>query len=69
VRHSRARRVTIRILEHGIEVVDDGVRPATNVGTDTGTGLQGLAERVAAAGGHLTAGAAGCGGWRLAVEM
>lgn len=68
VRHSRAHRVTVRLLDRGIEVVDDGVRPTTSAGTD-GTGLQGLAERVAAAGGHLTAGAADCGGWRLAVEM
>ena len=67
VRHSRARRVTIRILDRGIEVLDDGIRPATC--TAGGTGLQGLTERVAAAGGHLTAGAAECGGWRLAVEM
>jgi two-component system sensor histidine kinase DesK len=71
VRHSRAHRVTIRILDRGIEVVDDGARPAAYAGNDTcnGTGLQGLAERVAAAGGQLTAGAADCGGWRLAVEM
>ena len=67
VRHSRAHRVTIRILDRGIEILDDGMRPAT--GTGNGTGLQGLTERVAAAGGHLTAGAAECGGWRLAVEM
>jgi len=71
VRHSRAHRVTIRLLDRGIEVVDDGVRAAIHAGNDTcnGTGLQGLAERVAAAGGRLTAGAADCGGWRLAVEM
>jgi two-component system sensor histidine kinase DesK len=67
VRHSRARRVTIRLLDRGIEVIDDGAEPATK--TTGGNGLSGLSERVAAAGGQLTAEAADSGGWRLAVVM
>jgi two-component system, NarL family, sensor histidine kinase DesK len=65
VRHSRAHRVTVRFLDRGIEVVDDGVGD----GAAMGTGLRGLTERVAAAGGRLTAGATDSGGWRLAVEL
>jgi two-component system, NarL family, sensor histidine kinase DesK len=65
VRHSRARRVTVRFLDRGIEVVDDGVGAVAS----TGTGLRGLTERVAAVGGRLTAGATEGGGWRLAVEL
>jgi two-component system, NarL family, sensor histidine kinase DesK len=65
VRHSRARHVTVRFLDRGIEVVDDGVGAVAAMGT----GLRGLTERVAAAGGRLTAGATDGGGWRLAVEL
>jgi two-component system, NarL family, sensor histidine kinase DesK len=65
VRHSRARHVTVRFLDRGVEVVDDGV----GAGSGMGTGLRGLTERVVAVGGHLTAGTVDGGGWRLAVEL
>ena len=73
VRHSRAAHVRIRLLDRAIEVVDDGFgangeRPATNHPT-RGSGLTGLAERVAAAGGRVTAGSQPGGGWRLRVEV
>jgi two-component system sensor histidine kinase DesK len=64
VRHSRARRVTVRVVDDGIEVVDDGVGSTAGAGN----GLRGLDERVTSAGGVLTAGANENGGWRLAAR-
>jgi two-component system sensor histidine kinase DesK len=64
VRHSRARRVTVRVVDDGIEVVDDGVGSTAGAGN----GLRGLDERVTSAGGVLTAGAHENGGWRLAAR-
>jgi two-component system, NarL family, sensor histidine kinase DesK len=66
VRHSRARTCEIRLAARCIEIVDDGVGGLP----EPGNGLAGLRERVAAAGGRLTAGAeAGGRGWRLRAEL
>ena len=53
VRHSQASRVTIRVTPTTVEVVDDGRGRAVRA---PGSGLAGLAERAAAAGGQLDAG-------------
>jgi two-component system sensor histidine kinase DesK len=70
LRHSRANQVTIK-LDRGPEnvilvVQDDGIGPA---GGTEGHGLCGLAERMAAAGGSIDAGAATGGGFRLRVVV
>lgn len=64
VRHSRARTCTIDIGHDWLEIADDG-RGGSSL---PGSGLTGLRERVAAAGGTVVAGA-GSGGWRLRVDM
>jgi two-component system sensor histidine kinase DesK len=66
VRHSHATRVTIRVTPTTVEVVDDG-RAA--VPRAPGSGLAGLAERAAAAGGQLSAGPIPGGGYRLALTV
>jgi two-component system sensor histidine kinase DesK len=76
IRHSRARRCTIELLqgqgEVGIEVSDDGRGPAGGATaplpeTGGGSGLQGLAERAGAIGGRFAAGPRPGGGFRVAV--
>jgi two-component system, NarL family, sensor histidine kinase DesK len=71
IRHSRARRCEIAVhrTDEGahLEVRDDGVGTAN--GVDGGTGLRGLAERVAEAGGTLDAGPADGGGFRLIARL
>ncbi|MBL1074578.1 sensor histidine kinase [Nocardia sp. 2] len=52
VRHSRATRCTVRITTGAIEIEDNGIGLPADA--PTGTGLSGLHERVAAAGGTLT---------------
>jgi two-component system sensor histidine kinase DesK len=69
LRHSGAGTVTVA-LDTGpagvtLTVVDDGVGGAGA----PGTGLAGLAERVEALGGRLTAGPADGGGYRLAAAV
>jgi two-component system, NarL family, sensor histidine kinase DesK len=70
IRHSRARRCTIRLSQKNgtaeIDVVDDG-RPGSN--GEHGSGLKGLAERVAARGGKLDAGPLPHEGYRLRVVL
>ena len=57
IRHSGARRCTIVLGTHEVEVRDDGRGPATGAGTGAGTagghGLTGLRERAAALGGTV----------------
>jgi two-component system sensor histidine kinase DesK len=78
IRHSRARRCTIRVTcETGsvhAEIIDDGGRRTEPNATqhDRGNGLAGLAERVRAAGGQIEAGpqaVVGASGFRLWVRI
>ena len=73
IRHSRARRCELRVTREAgsvrAEVLDDG-RGRTGDGDATsGTGLSGLAERVAASGGRLGAGPNPEGGFGLTVTL
>jgi two-component system sensor histidine kinase DesK len=75
IRHSRARRCTIRVQRAGgveVEISDDGqerneVRASNVAFGGAGNGLTGLAERVKALGGWFAAGPQPDGGFRLAV--
>ncbi len=71
VRHSRARHCTIQIAcldgRASVEIVDDGVGAA--VPAPAGSGLPGLAERVAAQAGLLDVGPGPTGGFRLCVSV
>jgi two-component system sensor histidine kinase DesK len=76
IRHSRARRCLIRVTSTAdyarAEVSNDGYMQADRSIAQTGSGLSGLAERVAERGGHLEAGPqslAGGPGFRLWVEI
>ncbi len=72
IRHSRARNCAIALTkdEHGFrtEITDDGIGspPEPN---GSGSGLCGLAERVAASGGEVEAGPLSEGGFRLRVIL
>jgi two-component system sensor histidine kinase DesK len=61
VRHAQARTCTITVGPRSVEVVDDGTRGIAT----PGNGLSGLAERVRAAGGTLTAGPRPGGGFAV----
>jgi two-component system sensor histidine kinase DesK len=84
IRHSRARccdvRVTAGLAEAAAEVVDDGVgrrrspsavedAPPASLPEWAGNGLTGLAERLAALGGHLDLSAQSGGGFRLRASV
>jgi two-component system sensor histidine kinase DesK len=62
-RHARATRCTVTLSASAVEVVDDGAGGSPG----PGSGLAGLRERVAAAGGNLEAGPVPPRGWRLRV--
>ncbi|GAA3544225.1 sensor histidine kinase [Amycolatopsis ultiminotia] len=65
VRHARASSCAVRLSATSIEVRDDGVGgPA-----DPGSGLSGLRDRVAEAGGRMDAGPLSPRGWRLRVSV
>lgn len=74
IRHSRARRCDIRLTRNGeeihAEISDDGrgSSPERN-GEVTGSGLSGLAERVAASGGSVEAKTLPEGGFHLRVRL
>jgi two-component system sensor histidine kinase DesK len=68
VRHSGASRCTVRLGARWLEVVDDGPGPTEPTAAE-GTGLSGLAERMAAVHGTLTAGPLPTGGYRLRAEV
>ena len=68
VRHSAARRCTIRLGARSIEVLDDGKGPTPGGGA-SGHGLVGLRERADLAGARLQVGTAPDGGFRLAVKV
>ena len=65
VRHSRATACRVQISPNSVEIVDDGTGGANR----RGNGLNGLAERVAGAGGVIEAGPVQPRGWRLAVRL
>jgi two-component system sensor histidine kinase DesK len=69
LRHSGARSVTVDLTRHSddvtLSVTDDGHGAAG----EAGTGLTGLAERVAALGGRLVTGSAGSSGFRLTAAV
>ncbi|MGW4415833.1 histidine kinase [Streptomyces misionensis] len=71
VRHSAASRCEITVSGGAervrLTVADDG--PAKPSAPGTGTGLKGLTERLAAAGGTLTAGASPRGGFTVTAEL
>ena len=75
IRHSRARSCEIRLARHGeevrAEITDDGRGLPENEGSSAGSGLSGLAERVAdvAGGGGFEAGPLPGGGFRLRVIL
>jgi len=64
-RHARATRCAVTLSASSVEVVDDGVGGMTA----EGTGLTGLRERVAAAGGSVETGPIHPRGWRLSVSL
>ncbi|MFF0344439.1 sensor histidine kinase [Kribbella sp. NPDC004875] len=68
VRHSGAKRCTIRLSATQIEVLDDGKGPTPGGGA-SGHGLVGLRERSTAAGASVQVGQAPGGGFRLAVKV
>lgn len=69
LRHANAGTVEARIdSQHGgvtLTVTDDGIGPSKG----TGSGIQGMRERVIAAGGTLTFGAGATGGTELRIDM
>lgn len=68
VRHSGAKRCTIRITAAQIEVLDDGLGPTPGGGA-SGHGLVGLRERADQADANVQVGEAPGGGFRLAVKV
>jgi len=75
IRHSRADRCEIRATQDGeevrVEVKDDGLGspPEYEETYSSGSGLSGLAERVAASGGDFEAGSLPEGGFRLHASL
>jgi two-component system sensor histidine kinase DesK len=71
IRHSHARRCEIAVRQVGdvaqLEVRDDGIGAQTHA--HGGSGLRGLAERMAEAGGTLEAGPVEGGGFRLIARL
>ncbi len=65
VRHAKASSCAIRLSPSSIEIEDDGV----GVAAPPGSGLEGLRERVLAAGGVVDAGPRHPRGWRLRVSL
>ena len=68
VRHSGAKRCTIKLSATQIEVIDDGKGPTPGGGA-SGHGLVGLSERADQVGACLQVGKAPGGGFRLAVRV
>jgi two-component system sensor histidine kinase DesK len=68
IRHSGAKKCTIRLNAHQIEVLDDGKGPGPG-GSGSGHGLIGLRERADQAGASLSVGKSPDDGFRLAVRV
>ncbi|MFC7163305.1 sensor histidine kinase [Aquipuribacter hungaricus] len=75
LKHAGPGAATAVVLEHrpgtvAVSVTDDGAGTAAHPGGGgTGSGLDGMRERVAAAGGTLRAGPRAGGGWSVAAEL
>jgi two-component system, NarL family, sensor histidine kinase DesK len=69
VRHSRARTVLIAVSCRGAEAVLEITDDGAGAGGGPGTGLTGLGERVAGAGGTVETGPGPDGGFRLTVRV
>jgi two-component system sensor histidine kinase DesK len=67
VRHSGAGRCRVLLTASSVLVEDDGVGPGA--GEPFGSGLAGIRERTAAAGGSVSVGMSDLGGFKLAVEV
>ncbi|MEU3622334.1 two-component sensor histidine kinase [Amycolatopsis coloradensis] len=65
LRHSEAKRVKVRFGKTWLEIEDDGEGGEVTAGN----GLRGLAERLDAVGGTLTATAPSAGGWLVRAEV
>jgi two-component system, NarL family, sensor histidine kinase DesK len=65
VRHAHASACTVRLSPTSVEILDDGI----GASAPSGNGLDGLRERVAAAGGIIDAGPEQPRGWRLRVSL
>jgi two-component system, NarL family, sensor histidine kinase DesK len=69
-RHARATQCTVTVTPTSVEVRDNGVGGADHQnGNRNGNGLNGLRERVTAAGGSIEAGPLSPRGWRLLVTV
>ncbi|WP_405056398.1 sensor histidine kinase [Kribbella sp. NBC_01505] len=68
IRHSGAKRCTIKLTARQIEVLDDGKGP-TPSSTTSGHGLMGLRERADQVGAAVQVGQSPGGGFRLAVKV
>jgi signal transduction histidine kinase len=72
LRHSNASHAVVRVAlvadQLTVEVLDDG-QVAAQRPANPGQGLQGMAERAAALGGHCEAGIAPAGGWRVRASL
>jgi len=66
VRHSGAVQCRVRLTASTVLVEDDGVGPGPGI---PGSGLAGIRERAATAGGTVSIGASDLGGFRLAVDV
>jgi signal transduction histidine kinase len=72
LRHSGAKRASVRVAlvddQLVVEVLDDG-HAAPRESSTPGQGLQGMAERAAALGGHCEADVSPGGGWRVRASL
>jgi two-component system sensor histidine kinase DesK len=69
LRHSAARTMTVDVRSGEDDVVLTVTDDGRGTAAPRGTGLSGLAERVAALGGRLETGPARAGGFRLAATV
>lgn len=69
VRHSGAGTVRVTVTPTSVEVADDGRGCASADGGSAGHGLDGLRERLSAAGGRMDAGPLPGGGFRLRADV
>lgn len=72
-RHANARRAAVRLwadeADFHVEVTDDGTGPGSTASETGGRGLLGMRERAELLGGHLSAGPAPDGGFRVSATI